>query len=388
MAVKVLIPSQQSFDSVFNQSTLPAFDSAILNFLQDLSANLLRGEKSKQSSDCVALGFWLRKANINRIQQQRAERRDTALGVVFHYAPKNVDTMFVYSWVCSALMGNINVVRLPSALSPMMQMLVATLNALFAMPEHESMASRNRFIQFDYDDQHNNNLSLHADARVIWGGDESVTKIRSQPCKPRCRDIAFSDRYSASLIAADSNTDLTVLAERLWKDTEPFSQQACSSPKLIFWLGDKKLLQSFCEQLNHLAGNSEQGQGDANERLLAQQMICMSLPASERLIRDRVCVTKVKELHQQHIDWLPGAGSYLLIELESAEQVKHYLNGKIQTLSHAGIEQSSLENLLGQSQALGVDRLVPLGTALEFEAEWDGYDLLTELSRRQVYRFK
>ena len=44
------------------------------------------------------------------------------------------------------------------------------------------------------------NISLKADLRIIWGGDNSVSEIKNYPSKPNCIDIVFPDRYSFCVI--------------------------------------------------------------------------------------------------------------------------------------------------------------------------------------------
>ena len=54
---------------------------------------------------------------------------------------------------------------------------------------------------------------------------------------------------------------------------------------------------------------------------------------------------------------------------------------RYQTLSYAGLDKDALQNLVTSGRALGIDRIVPIGRTLEFALEWDGYDLIRNLSR-------
>jgi hypothetical protein len=57
-----------------------------------------------------------------------------------------------------------------------------------------------------------------------------------------------------------------------------------------------------------------------------------------------------------------------------------------QTLTWFGFDQSELRAFAIALNGRGVDRLVPIGQALNFEHRWDGYDLFLELTRRIVIR--
>ena len=57
-----------------------------------------------------------------------------------------------------------------------------------------------------------------------------------------------------------------------------------------------------------------------------------------------------------------------------------------QTLVHFGLSEVELEELARGAGLRGLDRLVPVGQALAFEANWDGYSLMTDFTRKVVIR--
>ncbi len=64
---------------------------------------LLRNSEAKTYPELVALGFWLRKSNLKKMQNLSPIGVIKPLGWVVHFTPSNVDTMFIYSWICSLL---------------------------------------------------------------------------------------------------------------------------------------------------------------------------------------------------------------------------------------------------------------------------------------------
>jgi hypothetical protein len=380
LAPKVLENPEQ----IFSLSPLPVFDPTILSFIQGLSACLLKDPQAKQLPELVALGFWLRNANIQSMMAKGLGGISKALGTVMHFTPANVDTMFVYSWVCSLLMGNNNIVRVASAESHAKGVLLELLDRVMSQAEHTDIAKRNAFISYAKESDCGALLCLQADARVIWGGDDSVNAIRALPCKPRCRDISFADRYSAALIngkAVDSEEKIVKLSSLLWKDTEPYAQQACSSPRVIFWLGDAALQQKVFEQIDVLAQRNAIAANQLNNHLVTSQLLQSEGRAAKPLVQNRICALPVTSLNEKMLAWHSGSGLFLVYQLDSVEQLAAMVDDKLQTLSYWKIEKHSLLKLAQNPSIKGIDRVVSVGQALDFSTVWDGFDLFRQLSR-------
>ena len=384
-SLKVLAPKTlENPEQIFSQSPLSVFEPVILSFIQSLSTCLLKDPLAKQLPELVALGFWLRSANILNIIAKDPGGIKKALGTVMHFTPANVDTMFVYSWVCSLLMGNNNIVRLASAESQTKDVLLELLDRVMSQVEHADIAKRNAFVTYAKESNCSATLSMQADARVIWGGDDSVNAIRALPCKPRCRDISFADRYSAALINGDdlrTKEQITTLATLLWKDTEPHAQQACSSPRVVYWLGDAALQQKVFEQIDTLAMSKEMAANQLNNHLVTSQLLQSERATAKPLVQNRICALPVSSLNEKMLAWHSGSGLFLVYQLDNVEQLAALVDDKLQTLSYWEIEKHSLLKLLQSPSIKGLDRIVPVGQALEFTPDWDGYRLLTDLSR-------
>ena len=86
-------------------------------YCQALSEAILKDPQSRGFPDLIALGFWLRQANLKPLlapYQHLEQFIRQPLGLVFHSAPANVDSLFVYSGILSLLCGNKNLIRLSS----------------------------------------------------------------------------------------------------------------------------------------------------------------------------------------------------------------------------------------------------------------------------------
>ena len=87
-----------------------------IDFLNDLSTQLFTHPRIKEYAELFALAFWMRKSNISQIInefQARIQLNEVLVprGLTFHIAPSNVDSIFLYSWALSMIVGNINLVR-------------------------------------------------------------------------------------------------------------------------------------------------------------------------------------------------------------------------------------------------------------------------------------
>ncbi|GGF52285.1 acyl-CoA reductase [Alteromonas lipolytica] len=379
---------------VSNASLLGVGSDVVIAFLQALSARLLKSPQMKPYPDIIALGFWLRDAQVNQwLNQLRPHNANVLIkpvGCVVHYTPNNVDSMFMYSWICALLAGNNNIVRLGSGQSEAKRLLLTTVEALFAEPAFHAVAERNMLLYFDKTSPLNAELAALADARMLWGGDESVQRIREFAAKPRCRDISFADRYSATVIdpgAESESAQLEKAAALLWQDSKAHHQLACSSPRVIFWLGDDDSLRQFAALLNSQAEQQDSaperlvGQSRANEHLITAQLLQMQGKADAPLCNKRVCLLPVHTLNDALLAQHNGDGLFYVKSINNLAALQNELPAKVQTLTYWGVEQGALLKLLADPSIQGVDRCVSIGKALTFAPDWDGYRLFTDLTR-------
>lgn len=86
-------------------------------------------------------------------------------------------------------------------------------------------------------------LSALCDARIIWGGDETVRRVRAFPLKPRAAEICFADRWSACVIDSGAylaHADRDALARDFYNDTYLNDQRSCAAPRAVLWLGERE----------------------------------------------------------------------------------------------------------------------------------------------------
>ena len=70
------------------------------------------------------------------------------------------------------------------------------------------------------------------------------------------------------------------------------------------------------------------------------------------------------------------------VTIDDVNALAPYINEKVQSLLYYGIDRDELKRFVISNGLLGVDRIVPFGTALDIGVFWDGYDIIGQLSRR------
>src|SRR6185312_15989073 len=219
------------------ESRLSPFDKNAVEFCARFSTALFRDVEARRHPELQALAFWMRKAELERMRTELAAlQTDRVLlvprGLIFHVPPSNVDTIFLYSWVLSMLAGNANVIRLSERAGAPSAVICRLLNVV--LEESGSRVAQNSAVlRYGREPSISEAISAAADVRVIWGGDKTVTMIRSIPLAPHAQELTFPDRYSLAVIKAGRWQALAAeerqsLAVRFFNDTYWFDQVACS----------------------------------------------------------------------------------------------------------------------------------------------------------------
>ena len=220
------------------------FDPRAVDFLADLSAELRRDPATRRREAEAALAFWCRPAHLEELARRHAAPLPRlGRGLVFHLAPANVPALFTYTLATGLLSGNANVVRLSSRRAEGEAALLAVLRRVLDRPEHAAVRARTGLITYSRDSRITAAWCARCDARVVWGGDDTVAAVRAMPMPPHAVELCFPDRWSLAVLSRRAVSELdedgmAELARRFYNDTYQMDQNACSSPQLVLWLED------------------------------------------------------------------------------------------------------------------------------------------------------
>ena len=177
------------------------FATERIELIASVAETLLGARGSAASGPAAHFAFWTRRAALSKLAAGFAARTPANTlarprGLVFHLPPQNVETVFLYSWVLSYIVGNANIVRLPHEISARMRSIVDLfLEGLRALEDDSQL-----FVHYPSQSDLGAKISALSDARVVWGGDAKVALFAPLPLRSGGKSIWFGDRFSFSAI--------------------------------------------------------------------------------------------------------------------------------------------------------------------------------------------
>jgi len=233
--------------------------------------------------------------------------------------------------------------------------------------------------------------SLQCDARLIWGGDQTIADVKKFNTKPKNIDIPFSDRYSISLINSDkllrlSDSNLSNLIKNFYNDTYAVDQNACSSPHLILWDGKNKSQSKkrFWLELNNLIKKKYTSPlistVDSYSRFVSEIIKNKNI-LSYKNFNKSLYVVSLKKIYPNLFLKKTKWGFFFECNIKNLDNLRHVTDKRLQTLTYFGYEKKFLKNYFSKNNFNGIDRVVPFGQALNINLIWDGYDLTKILAR-------
>lgn len=376
------------------------FSEKIVKFVAHFSDKLLDSQVSKKYPELTVLGFWLRKSNIIKLKKEFKNRHASRIliprGIIFQIPPSNVNSVFVYSWILSLLAGNKNLIRISTNQSDQMKFILEVLKKIFEDKYWFEIYERNKFFYYNYEEDINSYLSICCDSRVIWGGDKTVQKMKEFEIRPHVEDINFPDKISICIIdleeyaKLDQNKKL-VIVENFMNDSYWFDQLACSSPRAIFWLSKEKIknkiIDEFWQNLSNLLRENKikLSNIDSINKLVTTDRIALEYNGMKVSKSDNPLISRIdcKEAILRS-ELMPGGGFFYEFSISNLHEISSLIERKLQTITYFGIKKKDLEDFILINKPEGIDRIVPVGKALNFDVVWDGVDLLYSFSREVV----
>ena len=388
-----LMAGNDKFSEMPALKPLVPFDDSVIRFLDELSGLLIKHPQGRDFPEIITFGFYVRKSSITRLKRSYEDlKSNVGRGVSFHIAPSNVPINFAYSLLVGLLSGNACIVRLSSKELTLTNILCDILSTLLDMPKFSELKEYVSLIKYEQDTEINSFFSSICDLRIIWGGDNTVKELRKSPLPPRSFDITFADRYSFCLIRAAEYLnikDKRKMAFNFYNDTYLFDQNACTSPRLIFWVGDleniRKAKEIFWHALHELL---------IEKKYLVQPMMAVdkySLSCDVALDYENVALPiapdnlisriELESLQSDLPERTCAGGSFFEYSDQVPDKLSNFVSRKFQTLTYIGFKRDELVEYFANLEMVGLDRIVPCGKASEFSLVWDGYDLIRHMSR-------
>lgn len=374
---------------------LPPFDTRVTAFLSDLSAALLQDRRIRAYPDVTTFAFFCRRANLQGLREGYGDLSGRlGRGLVFHIAPGNVPMNFAYSLAAALLAGNPCVVKASSRDFEQTRIVCEAMQALLT-GAHAELAAYVNVIEYPRERQEvTEQFSALCAARIIWGGDETIRRVRQAALAPRAFDVTFADRWSLLLIdpravLAMEDKALAATAQGFYNDTYLFDQNACTTPRLVYWLGGAEALAAaqarFWAAVHAYAAPRYPIEPVvAVDKRVGLYRAAITLGgATLAPMPDQLAVRiRLEQLTPEAVEFRCGGGCFLEFADETLDALAPLLNEKAQTVSVLGVEPEAVRNFVVRNGVRGVDRITQVGHTMDFSLIWDGYDLVETLSRR------
>ena len=376
----------------FETKVTEPFNNLAIDFLVDFSSKLRKFKKINLFPDLIYLIFWCSKnKNKNLAKYFNNNYLRLGRGLIFHICPSNVPTNFIYSFFFGLLSGNSNIVKIPTKNFKEKNIILSVVKSLFSKKKYINLKNTNCFVQYNNKDEVTKKISSICDGRVIWGGNKTINDIRKMWIPERAIDLTFPDRYSLSVINLDKLKkekidQVKLLAKKFYYDGYMMNQLACNSPHFVFWVGkkNKKLQNNFWHQLNKIVEKrfffDDVHVVDKYTNLM-ENIIIQKDFNNIKMFKNNLYIIDPDNKTNQIEDIRGVNGTFFQKNINQINDLKQFITKKCQTVSYFGFTKDQLKYFLLNNNLLGIDRVVPVGKALEIDIIWDGYEIVKSLSR-------
>jgi hypothetical protein len=169
--------------------------------------------------------------------------RALPVGVVAHWIAGNVPTLGFLSLLLSVATKNANILKVPEHVSPLLTEMLDSISRA----RHRTSSGRwldGRVIAdtigavwYPHHSRDAGELSMLADARVVWGGAEAVRAVAGLPRRHTAQDIIFGPKLSVAAVgreALNEEARASRVARGVAVDCSVFDQEACASAHTVF----------------------------------------------------------------------------------------------------------------------------------------------------------
>lgn len=387
--IEILAPIDAQIEKILRMEAQGIFVSSVALFVEKLSEAILKDSESRKYPDVMAFALWCRNLEVKKLIAPNSHR--IGRGLIFHITPGNVPTNFAYSLIAGLISGNNNIVRLPSKKFGQTSYLVSKINTILSMQAHADMKDRFVLIRYPREKSINDFFSSICDVRIIWGGGESINEIRTSQMPAKSFDITFADRFSFCAINSQeyiNSKDKIKIAQGFYNDTYLFDQNACTAPHLIVWIGDEKISMEaseiFWNNLEPLTSRRYSIEPiQIMDKLVASARFSAENPGATLLKNydQKIFRFKLPSMYANLDSFKSHSGLFYEANLFKLDELVSFVDTNYQTMTHFGFSLTELNIFIESHNLRGIDRIVPIGKSLDFSLVWDGYNLISTLSR-------
>ena len=184
--------------------------------------------------------------------------------------------------------------------------------------------------------------------------------------------------------------DADRVARDFYNDTYLSDQNACTSPRVVVWYGEKKedAKERFWKALYGLAKEKYHMQAVTSVDKLVTICKAASVDETENVGKIQVMPQedyllvrlKVDKLTPELMRYRGNSGCFYEYDATDLLSLREFCNDThCQTLGYIGNREAWKPLLM--SGLKGVDRVVTIGHTMDFDLVWDGYHLINSMTR-------
>tara|TARA_B100000886_G_C20426910_1_gene494644 strand:- start:10441 stop:11670 length:1230 start_codon:yes stop_codon:yes gene_type:complete len=383
-------------ERVLKESPFVIFNKDVVKFLSKLSKELLNNKQKIQAYTYFrGFGFWVRESNLINLRDSRTDINSrVGRGVTFHIAPSNIAANSLYSLAFGLLSGCPSIIRLSNKNISELKSIINLIQTIFNSNEFSKLSNKISFINYEHDETINSYFSSIVDSRIIWGGNETIQIFKSYKTASHCVDIVFPNKVSSSilssqwLLSSDSN-EIENKADLYARDIGLFSQMACSSPKSLLMIKDNKscpkelLLDFFYKCDLSLSKKNWLSENQSLNNFKSSVDISIKFSNFKCIFKGTnlsVFLSDIDNLNEIY-NYETKDSCIFISEVDSIDQAISLLPKNNQTIVCIGLKKQIKEKLAEKASLKGSNRFVSPGNALSMNLYWDGYDIISFLSR-------
>ncbi|SBS40439.1 Acyl-CoA reductase (LuxC) [Marinomonas spartinae] len=379
-------------NDIFSTPVNVAYNDKLVDFLSSLSKSILKDKVAREYPDLITFAYFCRKSNLVNFKENYFDinlSNRFGLGVCLHIAPANIPMNFAFSFAMGLISGNKNIVRLPSKNFEQIGLFLKHFKNVASDASYSEIERSNFFVRTQRNSEKLLSLVSKVDCMVVWGGDVTVASFRNLVKKPSCVEVYFPDRVSSLLIDCDyfikqDERALKAFCSDLYNDTYLVDQNACSSASMILWYSKNN--------------NFELAKNKLNESLVSFLDYKYKLETISRIEKDidimRYCYSvnsslQLDKLHDKlwYIDTpsykliKPKLGTFITKNIDDLASLSTIFRDNEQTLTYFGFSEGENKELFESISYPMLDRIVPVGQALDIGFIWDGKNMIYSLSK-------
>jgi len=382
---------------------------AVILLLDGWSRAISKDKNILKTEGSAYLSFFLKKNNIEKlIKNSLGDKKylddfidsgqgkfvkAQGRGIVCHWIAGNIKTLALYSMLQSTLGKNSNLIRIPKDnINEVMNIisLFKDIKVEFNDKFYDSMdiIKNISLVCFESDNMRlNEEMSSIADARVIWGGEESVCSINSLLKKTTCKDVVFGPKYSFAVLdkgivnSGECGNYINAFAQ----DVVQFDQNACSSPHILFVEASfekaKELAAALAKAFQKLNKRYPNIVGEVKASKIINERGRYGLSLDKEIMSSRdlsytILIDSELDLKE------PICGRCVYIKsIQDIFKIENLITRRVQTIGIGSLDKVKTVKFADMASKRGVDRIIKLGSMNIYDFPWDGTFLLNELVR-------